>query len=494
MANIELYLKGHHKELQTIILCIGSQFNPHKLQHFLLDVPISNLIITGNLPERKFNSIIKPVQDLIETGKLQTLNSLKYCTLQKLLSSNELRPSTDFAIVFDNLDDNNDILSLSNLRPKCLIGNVWYEDYISAFSIWEHFRSVSSYINITTYRHNKEPQVLEWESNFNSNNVELSVIFPMYNVEQYLPACIESVTKWKASYVEFLFVNDGSPDNSSKVIQQYAQQDSRIKLLNKENGGCASARQYGFEHSSGRYVCFIDPDDFTDESMLRKLLRAALIGTYDISYCGYNEYYESNGDSSEVPDLLGCPYCDGTSDFNAILNLINYQRIGIWRTIFRTEMLHQNKIHFYTELRRFDDLPFWAEATVSAKSVIAVPEHLYYYRLQRPGQDVSADDERLYVHFDIFKFLDESLMSKKNQHLNDALLVRKVATHKYALEKIKPDLMQEYAKQAKCDLKNMGSLFRSSLVLKKRCGMANVKCYFAIMSGNRFLLNHFFKK
>ena len=131
-------------------------------------------------------------------------------------------------------------------------------------------------------RTDKEPQILEWIKNKNSD-IELSVIFPMYNVAAYLDQCISSVTAWKAPYIEFLFVNDGSPDNSREIVLKWAEKDSRIKLLDKPNGGCASARQFGLERAQGSYIGFIDPDDFIDESMFRKLLRSAMTGSYDIT-------------------------------------------------------------------------------------------------------------------------------------------------------------------------------------------------------------------
>ena len=90
--------------------------------------------------------------------------------------------------------------------------------------------------------------------------------------------CIESVTAWKAPYVEFLFVNDGSPDNSREVVLKWAKEDPRIKLwINPMED--ASARQYGFDHAKGKYIGFIDPDDYIDESMYRKLCVQPVTGS-----------------------------------------------------------------------------------------------------------------------------------------------------------------------------------------------------------------------
>ena len=103
------------------------------------------------------------------------------------------------------------------------------------------------------------------------------------------------------------------------------------------------------------------------------------------------------------------------------------------------EFLEKNNIGFYTDLKRFDDLPFKVETFAYAKSVVMIPEYLYYYRLEREGQDVAADDERLYVHFDIFEHLNQSIGSTKDQRLIDNLQMCKIQTHRYALSKIKEE-------------------------------------------------------
>ena len=109
-------------------------------------------------------------------------------------------------------------------------------------------------------------------------------------------------------------------------------------------------------------------------------------------------------------------------------------------------------------------MPFKIETLLYAKSVVSVSEYLYYYRLNRPGQDVSCDDQRLYVHFDIFEYLDNIANKLQNQKVIDYLQVVKLHTHTWALELIKDDFALEYARKAKADmLKNMSAM--RSLVL-----------------------------
>lgn len=485
MTNTELFLNKYHYQIQHVILFLGTDFTADKLWKFLEHTNISHLTVTGFADSEKAAQEIAKLTPLAKAAQKKLSTQVEWADPEKLT-----RPEGSLALVFDRLRSNTELLPFAQLKPDYLVGDI-DEAAFSAFGIWEAFRSCCRHIQITTRRWKKCPQVLDWEKD-DTCDTELSVIFPMYNVAQYLPQCIESVTAWKAPYVEFLFVNDGSPDNSRDVVLEYAARDPRIKLLDKQNGGCASARQYGLEKAQGRYIGFIDPDDFIEESMFRKLLRAAMVGSYDISYCGYNEYYESTGKSAQAVDVLGFPYSDGTDDPARILELLYWQRVAIWRAIFSADMLKKHNIHFYTDLRRFDDLPFFVETTLAAKSVICVNEHLYYYRLQRPGQDVAADDERLYVHFDISRHLQEHISKMKNQQYNDALLARMVATHHFGLQKIKPELKMEYARKAKADLKQLGgSFFRSWLLLRRRLGKEHTKFYTAVMTQNRFRLGRY---
>ena len=373
------------------------------------------------------------------------------------------------------------ILDYLQYRPERLLG-VIQEGALSSFYIWEKFRQFCSYIQIRTNCNDKEPKVLTWTGS--KTDIELSVILPMYNVAEYLECCIQSLVKWKANYVEFIFVNDGSPDNSRDIVLKWAEHDNRIKLIDKENGGCASARQAGMDQSRGKYIGFVDPDDFIDPNMFLELLRAALIGDYEIAYCGYNEYYNDTGTSVRAYDNLGFPYDKGCLDPRWTQKLIYACRVAIWREIFKRALIENNSIHFYTDLKRFDDLPFKVETFASARTVIAVNKYMYYYRLARPGQDVSADDERLFVHFDIFKHLNVSVASKKDQRLIDCLQLCKFATHVYALQKIKPNLAKSYITQAKEDLESTGSFFRTYRLIKQELGKAKARKYVALMLGN----------
>lgn len=487
MTEIEMFLNRKHGQIRKAILCVGPEYPSWKMREFLDHTDLDELILTGFITEEQAEEIMKPWQERASFGKQRIPKKFFFQPLAELDSA-----MPEYALVCLVLEDSWDIMQLTHLKPSYLLAEI-KEGSLSALKVWESYRRFCKHIQIVTWRINLPSQILDWEKDL-ENDIELSVIFPMYNVEKYLDQCIQSVTAWKADYIEYLFVNDGSPDNSREVVLKYAAQDKRIKLLDKPNGGCASARQWGLDRAKGRYVGFIDPDDFIDESMFRKLFGAAMVGSYDISYCGHKEYYESTNESSEAADLIGLPYSNGITDPHMIQELIAFRRVSIWRGIYKTEMLRNNHIHFYTELRRFDDLPFFVETMAAAKSVISVNEYLYYYRLERPGQDISADDERLYVHFPIFAHLNDSVASRKDARLTDMLQLCKVGTHRYAIEKLQPKFVKEYVDQAKEDLSKTGTFWRSFFMIKQMSGKKNALYYWAIMKKNYAMVNYLRKK
>lgn len=116
----------------------------------------------------------------------------------------------------------------------------------------------------------------------------ISVIVPIYNVEDYLSKCIESVINQTYKNLEIILVDDGSPDNCPKICDEYAQTDSRIKVVHKPNGGLSDARNAGLDIATGEYIGFIDSDDYIDEHMYEEMLSAIENADADLCICGYD--------------------------------------------------------------------------------------------------------------------------------------------------------------------------------------------------------------
>lgn len=369
-------------------------------------------------------------------------------------------------VLFD-CNRSEDVKNLINYRTEYILGRMNAgEDY---FPFWEKYRCSAQNIYIE-YEH----EILEWQKL--TTDIELSVVLPVYNVAAYLSKCIERLIQWKASYVEYLFIDDGSTDESAALIKQYTEIDKRIRLIQKKNGGCASARNRGIEEAQGRYIGFVDADDFISENMFSSLLRRALLGNYDYIYCGYQEYYEDTGEIEPVrDDCLSGGYLSGEYNPSQVRLLVVSTRVAIWRGLYKKALLDKHRIRFHEELRMFDDLPFRTEYLFVAKSAVCIPEYLYHYRVGRKGQDTSCTDSRLFVHFQIFNLLDKYVEKYKDQMLWDILQAVKIQTHAYGCARIEKKHRKRYERQAKKQLKEHAGYIRNLVICQLYAGRGNIR-------------------
>ena len=138
-------------------------------------------------------------------------------------------------------------------------------------------------------------------------NILASIVIPIYSVEEYLPICIESVLNQTYSETEIILVDDGSPDSSPEICDEYAALYPNIKVVHKKNGGLSDARNVGIKNATGDYVLFLDGDDYWDDvNALDKLIRRVTLTNADVLNFSFKKYYEDTGEKS--------PYFHDVSD------------------------------------------------------------------------------------------------------------------------------------------------------------------------------------
>ena len=120
----------------------------------------------------------------------------------------------------------------------------------------------------------------------------ISIIVPVYNAEQYLEKCVNSIINQTYTNLEIILVDDGSPDNCGAICDEYAKKDSRIKVIHKSNGGVSSARNRALECLTGEYVAFVDSDDYIHQDYINVLYNALSDGV-DLSICAMNKFYDT---------------------------------------------------------------------------------------------------------------------------------------------------------------------------------------------------------
>ena len=207
----------------------------------------------------------------------------------------------------------------------------------------------------------------------------ISVIVPVYNVERYLARCIDSILAQTFMDFELILIDDGSPDNSGRICDEYAAKDARIRVFHQENGGVSSARNHGIDAALGEYVCFVDSDDLILPTYLETLFETITENDADIATCGYITSYYKNG--QVIKQETREPAITGTySNFGK--PLIELQSPAMYSTpfnhLFRKEIIKASNITF-PPIRRGEDDYFVHCFLRAAQSIAICAENLYIY-------------------------------------------------------------------------------------------------------------------
>lgn len=210
--------------------------------------------------------------------------------------------------------------------------------------------------------------------------MKISVIVPVYNVEKYVSKCIDSILNQTISEeFEIIVVNDGSTDNSMKILDLYS---DKIKIINKSNGGLSSARNAGLRIANGKYVVFVDSDDWIEEDFLECLYNFIEKDNLDVVFSGYKLYWENNNITK-----LRCIYSEDIvlNKNQAISNLLTKRtfRAEVWDDIYNREFLIKNNL-FFTEGIINEDEDFTLRVLINSKKVGYLNYNGYIYR-QRDG-------------------------------------------------------------------------------------------------------------
>ena len=205
--------------------------------------------------------------------------------------------------------------------------------------------------------------------------IKVSVIIPVYNVEKYLNQCLDSICVQTLKEIEIICINDGSTDNSWKILEKYAQNDSRFVIINKNNEGVSVARNTGISCAVGEFICFVDSDDYVDKNYLEKLYNAAVEYDCDIACCGFVRF---NGIRKSVRKTISKIRVLKTIEEKIKIEKIpehNY----IWNKIYRRKSFLEHNLQF-VQHRYFEDIEIVIKILNSLGDMVTVPDVNYYYR------------------------------------------------------------------------------------------------------------------
>lgn len=244
----------------------------------------------------------------------------------------------------------------------------------------------------------------------------VSVVVPIYNVEKYLDRCINSIVNQTYKNIQILLVDDGSIDKSLEICQKWERKDKRIEVIHKENSGLGMTRNVGLKKASGKYVCFVDSDDYINLSTIEKLVTKISEHQADVCYYGCIDVIDGNETIKSAPSRTLFKGAAVQQEFAVKLlgNLPEekeplFSGMSACYAFYDNQFLKEHSIEFYSERDSYisEDLIFNLDVCSSAKVVTILPESLYYYVIRK------KDSLRSTYRLDRFE---------KNKHMYNKLL------------------------------------------------------------------------
>lgn len=263
-------------------------------------------------------------------------------------------------------------------------------------------------------------------------NPLISVIIPVFNVEKFLPQCIESVINQTYLSLEIILVNDGSTDSSGLICDEYKDKDFRIKVIHKENEGLSSARNIGIEISTGDYICFLDSDDWMDAETLEKAIDISMIYNSDIVFWSFIKEFENYQLEYKVNDI--------TKDFfvykyfeleklkRRIVGLYKEELsipiktdafISAWGKLYKSSLLKENFLKFFsTQIVGSEDVAFNISAFHFSKNIVYLNRCFNHYRMTNPNSLTKSHGNTLFFRYKnlynvIFEFIEANNLSQE---------------------------------------------------------------------------------
>lgn len=199
---------------------------------------------------------------------------------------------------------------------------------------------------------------------------KVSIIVPVYKAEKYLHRCVDSILAQTFTDWECILVDDGSPDGSGAICDEYAQKDARIRIIHKENGGVSSARNMALGIITGKWLTFVDSDDCLYPNAFAYLFLPAEQNNLDMVQCHFNRDYKEGQVVADVTNILSASqYADSENYLTCV-----------WGTLFKTSIIQEHSLRFNEEIRLGEDQIFLLNYMQYCKRIQRIGDVLYFYR------------------------------------------------------------------------------------------------------------------
>lgn len=256
----------------------------------------------------------------------------------------------------------------------------------------------------------------------------ISLIVPIYGVEKYIAKFAESALDQTYQDLQFIFVNDGTKDRSMEILRdlianRYAHLQSRIVIVDKENGGLPSARKAGLDVAEGEYVLFADSDDWMETDAVEKVMAKADETDADIVYFDLIKEYGNRTSYKREREYTGAT----KDDF--IVNMFNYKSFGYTVTKCFKRRLYTENVIYFPKLGMHEDIYLMSQIIFHAKSLVHIPEALYHYRKDNPDSFCAQDRLKRHVSsttnlLDLYEHYRENLKGSPIERVAGSILMR----------------------------------------------------------------------
>lgn len=236
---------------------------------------------------------------------------------------------------------------------------------------------------------------------------DISVIVPIYNSEKSLPQCIESIIHQAFSALEIILVDDGSTDSSGSIADQYARRDSRIKVIHKENGGLVSARKAGIIEAEGKYIAYVDSDDYIDADWFEKMYKKAQAYNADVVVCGFVRDNLKGEKRKEVNAIESGVYKDDNllPFYQRMINFGEYYTSGIfpsvWSKLFRKELILERQLSVPEEITMGEDSACTFPTLLKANCIVVDNDIIGYHYCEIEGSMTKAFNRNYFTNLSV---------------------------------------------------------------------------------------------
>lgn len=253
-------------------------------------------------------------------------------------------------------------------------------------------------------------------------NIIISVVIPVYNVEAYIEECIKSLMNQTFKQIEMIFIDDGSTDNSGKICDFYAEEDERIKVLHTTNQGLSAARNKGIECANGKYIAFVDSDDYVSSEWLARLYDAITKKQADIAECNFIYKYGSKEiNSRKMKESV----VDSKEAMHGLLVPPYLGYVNAWNKLYKSELFQEIR---FPEGKIHEDEYTTYKLLYTAKAVVYIDEYLYFYRQREKSIINSSFSEKKMDALEAAKGMQEFFVE------NDIDMMQESVFHRYTID------------------------------------------------------------